>query len=104
DRGEECLERARAALEDVDEVEGSGLARPCSLDLHERCDRVRPSGKEDVLALRSRTDTRGNAVEDEERDQSQESDRADGAPGCEKAPQNRNRFRPPSTTRVWPVT
>ena len=92
------------ALEDIDEVEGSGLARPCSLYLHERRDGVRPSGEQDVLALRSGKGTGGNAVEDEERDQSQEGDRADGAPGCEQAPQNRNRFRPPSTTRVWPVT
>ena len=34
----------------------------------------------------------------------QDDDTAQDAPGCEPASQNRNRFSPPSTTRVCPVT
>ena len=43
-RRQESVECARAAFQDVDEVEASGLARTCSLHLHEWRDGVRPSG------------------------------------------------------------
>src|SRR5579864_1308791 len=95
--GEERLEQARVLLPDVDEVQGARVDGSRTLHLNERCDRVGRIDEEEVLARRD-TD------EDHERHEQQGDDQADDTPGCELPPQNRNRFSPPSTTSVWPVT
>jgi hypothetical protein len=97
DPREEVLELARAALHDVDEVERPGLRGSGTLHLHEWRDRVRDVREEDELPRR-------DAEENHDGHGEKDDDPADHTPGCEVAPQNRNRFSPPSTTRVWPVT
>src|SRR5690242_17448306 len=111
ERGEERLGRARATLDDVDEVEGARLARARSLHLHERRDGVSHVREQDVLARRRpmADELAGECagrdeVEEEPDDKRQEDSSAERAPQSYVAPQNRNRFSPPSTTRVCPVT
>src|SRR2546421_10190799 len=97
DPGEQGFELARGFLVDVDEVESPGFGRTGSLHLHERCARVGRVDEQQVLARR-------DADEDHERQDDEDDDTAQDTPGCELTPQNRNRFSPPSTTRVCPVT
>src|SRR5581483_5131214 len=97
DPGEEGLELARAPLDDVDEVELPGLGGLGALHPYERRDRVGHVGKQDVLVRR-------DEKEDQDRREQEHDDSAQHAPGCEESSQYRNRFRPPSTTRVCPVT
>jgi hypothetical protein len=94
---EELLELVHALLFDVDEVQLPRIDGSRTLHLHKRCHRVSGVDQEHVLARR-------DADEDHERDDEENDDRAHDAPGFEVASQNRNRFSPPSTTTVCPVT
>src|SRR2546423_10264950 len=97
DPGEQDFELARGFLVDVDEVESPGRGRTGSLHVHEWCDRVGRVDEQQVLARR-------DADEDYERQHKEDDDRAHHAPGSDVTSQTRNRFSPPSTTRVCPVT
>ena len=74
------------------------------MHLDEGRDGMGDVGQQDVLACLAREVAGGDGVEDHEHDDEQDGDTAPHAPGREVASQNRNRFSPPSTTSVCPVT
>ena len=99
DEREQRLEHVRAALEHVDEVDPAGAGRRMpSLHADERRHRMRLVGQEDVVVRRYE-------VEDDAGDDEQADEHAgDARRSAEPLHQKSARWRPPSTTIVWPVT